>query len=548
MPAVPRSASILAPRPSFAVAALVAIAALVAFAACGGAQPEPPASTAGTSKTSSNSELLRFLGEADPAYIAACRKAAADHDVAVKELLYLPPDLKTVAWPLPVSPDSDGLVHEAALLDGLRAAKVRVVLVQARGGIGKTELSKTLVAELCGQVPTFRVDLPALYAMGVPATGGNPLVTAFLAQLKLDADQTETMHNLLESGRWLLVLDAIEEVATATRPAVLVALSEVRTKYPNAQVVVMARPSIYEKWYTLQGLDAVLELPPLDCGRARSSLVRMSEDDAERHRIANFVATWHLDRQSLLGQQCYFPYLATYRDIQVVQRLSKSYDPNKDEMGGLQATLTQVHEAIIAERLQKELAHLQWTGDQVLAAVDAMVAKGGFVDGNWDLLFTTQRCLDSQPGGDNPQNRQVCEKIFQSVLFERIAGTGEAGGTARAEWKFGHQAVADLFVARWIESALARTPSSCAAVEQQADMFDGKEVAGYLAGRPQGARCLVHVTRAMCKAGGFKKTDVALLYKGLPLGATRAGFVKAAREFESKNGADACVTKTLAAL
>lgn len=501
---------------------LLTLALPLALSGCGGAQ-----STDGAPATP---------------YVAWCQKARADHDKDVRDLVYLRPDFKAILWPYGGT-DSDGMLHEAGLFDALRAGQAHWTYVQARGGIGKTELSKAIAASMCSEVPAFRVDLRSLYGPSAPTSTGN----AIEAELAREAPGVQKDVDPLGSERAIVTLDAIEEVTTARRAEALQAIAEVRGKHPKAQVVLMGRPSVYETNYGIKDFDAIVELPPLDCGRARSSLARLSDDEADRKRILAFVATWNLDRQSLVGQQCYFPYLATYRDIGVVQRLAKTFNPDT-EMGGLQATLSQVHEAILAERLLKELTDLQLTADQALQAVDAMVARGGFDNGEWNLTFTVPRCLQAQPGGDTPRNRAVCEKLFQSVLFERIAGTGAGADAAGAQWKFGFQDVADLFVARWMEAQLAATPGQCTVVTQQADMLAGKTIAGYLVGRPNGARCLQPVARALCKDGGFNKSKVTMLYKGLPLGPTRAGFVQQARDAEVKQGADACMTQVLGAL
>lgn len=476
----------------------------------------------------------------DSHYAVMCRKAMSDHQNDVKSLVYLRPDFKTLKWTLGGA-DADGMVHEATLFDQLRQNKLHFVMIEARGGIGKTELSKALVAETCGTAPAFRIDLRDVYGPTSPAAG-NSIELALSAQLASAGDSS--LQDRIGHGRFLLAIDAIEEVPTDRRPKALQDIAELRTKHADAQIVLLGRPSIFENTYGIPNFDAILQIPPLDCGRARSSLVRLSDDDADRHRLNGFVATWALDRQGMQGQQCYYPYLATYRDIQVVQRLAKTFNPDT-EMGGLQATLGQVHEAILGERLQKEVADLGITPAAALQAVDAMVGLGGYADGEWNLTFGIDRCLKSQPGGDTPRTRQVCEKLFQSVLFDRIDGSPDP---AKAEWRFGHQDVADLFVGRWMEAQLGKTPTSCAVIEQHADMLGGKTIAGYLVGSENGARCLAQVTHALCKDGGFNKTKVSLLYKGLPLGPQRVEFVKQAKDYEAKHGAETCATKILGAL
>ena len=492
--------------------------------------------------------LHKFVEEGSSSHTNACRTAAAQHAAAVRQLDYLPPRLKALKWAFELPEEDDGMIKETALVDALREGKVRYLFVQARGGVGKTELSKSLVAQTCSTVPAFRVDLKEAFGGTDPAHGQNRIVKALSETLQLQggAEAKKKLTDLLPDSRWILLLDSLDETQ-GDRTEIREAIDDLRAHHPQATVVVFGRPSIFEQFYGLVGFDAVLELPPLDCGRARSSLVRLAEDDVERDRMTSFIKTWNMESQSLIGQQCYYPYLSTYRDIQVVQRMAKTFNPDT-EMGGLQANLTQVHEAVLAERLEKELVEMKWKGEQALQAVDAMVRHGAYADGEWNLVFTIKRCFGSLPGGDTPANREVCEKIFQSVLFEKIGGTGEGTKNA-AEWKFGHQTVADLFVARWLDAELAKTPERCDLLDAHTDMLGGKDIAGYLVGRPNGARCLAQVTHALCKvAGGFQKSNVTLLYKGLPLGPQRAILVKAAKDHEASHGAEPCVTQTLGAL
>ncbi|MSP91893.1 MAG: hypothetical protein EXR79_08865 [Myxococcales bacterium] len=495
------------------------------LAACGGAQ----------SPSDTPASLDRAAG-----LVSACREAATLHAQSIKDLAYLPPKLKVIRWIDEPTPEADGMIPEADLLEALRSGRARFVHVQARGGIGKSEMSKAIAAEICNTVPTFRADLRELF-LQPGGQDANTLVGAVATQSGMAApEQRGGLVDMLGRQRWVLVLDSIEELPAARRPAALAALAALRAQFKAVQVVVMGRPAVFDVTYGLQGLDGHLEVPPLDCGRARSNLTRLSEDDEDKARMAAFVETWHLDRQSLVGQQCYFPYLATYRDVQVVQRLAKAFQPDA-EMGGLRSNLATVHEAILAERLLKELQHIGWDGPRVLGLVDAMVTNGAIVDGDWNLAFKVERCVQAQPGDAGPDARQVCEKIFQSVLFEPMVAT-------TPQWKFGHQTIADLFVARWIEAQLSKTPGNCDIVTQQAEMIAGKEVAGYLVGRPFGAKCLAQVARALCSQGGFKKNDVAMLHKGLPLGPTRSEAVKAAVQWEEKNGKDACASKVVGAL
>lgn len=499
-------------------------AAAVLLSACGGPQ------------------LMEFVNDQPGQYRQKCQSTWAAHEKAVKQLEYLRPTLRAHLWQTTPAADADGFVPEDALMDALRAGRVKAVYVQARGGIGKTELGKAIVADTCSSVPAFRVDLKELAGKG---TGSDVLVQAVAAQVQVSADDGKTLRDLLGKQRWILVVDALDEIDAAARTQLLTAVQDLRSQHPQMQLVLLGRPSVYDQYYGVQGLDAVVELPPLDCGRARSALLRYAEDAGVKSQVFAFLTAWNLDRQSTIGQQCYYPYLATYRDLQVVVRLAQKFDTSKGEMGGLQHTLSEIHEAILAERLQKELVELALEGQAVLTAIDALVGLGGYEGSEWNLSFQLQRCLQSQ-GGDSAKARLLCENLFQSVLLERIGG--HAGEVKGAEWKFGHQALADLFVARWMEGKLAKTPGDCKVVEEQAEMIGGKEVAGYLVGRPAGSKCLAQVAQALCKASGFQKNNVSLLHKGLPVGPERRGVVQTAKDWAASHGGDECTNKTLAAL
>ena len=472
--------------------------------------------------------LREFLDGETPDYVNTCRKTALEHEVAVNDMTYLRPQLHARVWPLTLRPDSDRMVSEQVFFDALREGKLKFVLLQARGGVGKTELSKALAAEACASLPTFRVDLVELYGADANVTGANLIVDSVGKQLKVqDGGQRQSMEQLLAEGRWLLIADSLDEVPNDRRPAVIDALTEMKKRFPSVQILVLARPSVFDDRYGLTAADAVLELPPLDCGRARSSLTKVTDDKDEATRISNFAHDWKLDRQSTIENRCYFPFMSTYRDLQAVQKLAKDFATDERL-----TNLSTVHEAIIAERLTKELQELKWTGEQALAAVDKLVAEGGWVpsedgkDGAWNLTMTLERCLKSQ-GGDTAQARNVCERLFQSVVFERIQGA--------REWKFGHSAVADLFVARWLEQQLAKTPGKCDALDAPSALLDQKEhkdVGLYLLSRPNGSKCLGPVTKALCATNGGPVGLSTTIARSLPVGDARLQAIASARDAE----------------
>lgn len=483
--------------------------------------------------------LQQLAQEPPSAYGARCATEGAEHDKAVRELTYLRPSFKTLQWQAQPAANEDGVLSEAKLLQALSEGAVRSLLIQARGGIGKSESARAMFAELCPKIPIFITDFKDLAKQ---AGSEAAVVKAVAQQLSLSADAEAGLGDLLGKSRWLLVVDSIDEVAPALRDPALAALGKLQAKYPSLQMVYLGRPAIYQQAYGIANLDAVLEMTPLDCGRARSALLRKAVDRADRDRIDGFVRAWRLDRQAVMGQQCYYPFMATYRDLDAVQALATTFDPAK-ERGGQAHTLAQVHVAILSERMRKELAELKIPVEEAMAAVDKMLQADGYKDGEWNLTFSVPRCLAAE-GGDNDRNRHLCEELFQSVMFERIGGNG--GAVKGAEWQFAHQPLADLFVARWLDAALAKSPD-CQPLVEHAKALPGKEVPGYLAGMAGGQKCLATLVTGACGDGSKPEALISQLRQGLPAEAgARAATVQAAKAAAPKG--NACVDAVLGKL
>ncbi|MCO4763021.1 MAG: hypothetical protein KC502_16005 [Myxococcales bacterium] len=489
-----------------------------------------------------------FLQTDDLPYATSCRAYAAKHRKAVDELAYNPPTLLVHNWPKPVAGGKNAVMTEASFVARISKGQARRVMVVARGGVGKSTLAKALESKFCGATPTFRVDLntdvAARIARGVK---GNAIMAQVEAKLALEkrVSDRETFRELLKTGAFILLLDSLDEVPVAIRPKVVAQINAVSAKYETtAQILIFARPAVLKPDYGITGIDAKVQLPALTCGRARSTLRWTAKNDGGESRTEQFIRTYYIDRQSKVRDQCFYPYMAAYRDIQVVQRLASKFNP-KGNLGGLVASLSGVHQTIIAERLGKELSALKWSTEQVLGSIDRMVRQDGRTEGSWNLEFTMDRCRKSVAADGAKtgavKTNYICEKILQSALFSRVSGV--------KEWKFAHKNVADLFLARWVDREIKRTGGSCDVVDHHADWLSSKDVSGYLVGQPTGRTCLLQVTRALCK-GGFSRSHVDLLYKGLPIGAARGVVVAAAKKAaaDAKVAADSCEMKTLGAL
>lgn len=490
--------------------------------------------------------LQDYVQEDDRPYAAVCNKAQSERNRAVAEKTYLQPMFHAHVWNTEPAPNADQRLHENAVLKALRDGRVKTAFVQARGGIGKTEFARALAASECRDLPSFLLDFKEIAKAG----GTEQAVVQLIAKQTGAApgDDFKLLNQFLLKERFLLIVDSLDEVSPGQRAPVLSALVNLRKQFAGAQIVLLGRPAIYETYYGIAGFDAFLELDPLDCTKAMSAFSLYVKDAEASKRVYGFVKAWGLDREGRAGDRCYHPFLSTYRDLQAITRMAEKFDESKDEMGGIQFSTTQVHEEILAERVKKELGELGMSPADLWKTVDNILNKDGFVGGEWNLAMTIQRCLAAQPGGDNGRNRQLCEELFQSVLFERVGGN--LGSVAEAEWKFGNQAQADLFTSRWLDAELGKQNGNCAMLDAHSVMFDGsKEVAGYLVGRPHGGKCLAKVAQLLCKAKpDAKKLHVKQLYRGLPPGDARRPLVSAAKEAAAKSTPDSCTVDVLGAL
>lgn len=494
------------------------------------------------------STLQDYVAQEPLPYAAKCQEKAKDHAHRVAELQYNPPKLLVTRWTKTLSGGKHATLDEQDFIDALVQGEARFVMLNARGGVGKSTFAKAIEAQACGRLPTFTVDLRADVAghFADNKDAGNLILAAIEHQLRIDgdADRRDAFRAMLKKGSFLLLLDSLDEVPIDVRPKVLEHVQGIRDTFKQTgQMVVFGRPSIYSVDYGIKGLDANVELPELTCGRTRATIDWTTEDDAERAALKQFIKVYALDEQNKKHGQCHLPYMSTYRDIQVVQRLARAFNP-KTEMGGLASNLATVHEAIVAERLNKELAFLQWDQPTALAAIDNVVRVHGRDDGEWNLEFTVARCLEAQgakPGEDKAaadKHRWICEKILQSALFSRVGGV--------EEWAFSHRHIADLFLARWLDREIKRL-GTCDVVTQHAAWIADKRVAGYLMGQPDGRNCLFEVSAAVCVKHGYDRNDVGMYYRGLPVGDARTPIVAAALKKSSTSG-NACAHKAISGL
>lgn len=476
--------------------------------------------------------LTEFVAAPEVGYTAACSRKAAEQQKSVDDLRYFPPKIVVRRWPKELPGGKDASLEDRQLADKIAKGEAKRIMVVARGGVGKTTLGKALEAMACNQVPVFRVDLNQDVAVHLASNkGGNSVLAAIERQVGVDKDvgRQESFRELLAVAPTVLLLDAIEEVPMADRAKVVEQVTALSEQMPQMRWVVFARPAVFDADYGFPNIDGLVEISTLDCSQSKSVLRWTAPDKDHQARAENFMRTYRLDRQANRGDRCVYPYLAAYRDLEVLARMAEKFEPKGDE-GGLTASLSEVHETIVGERLRKELAALDWSPGKVLAAIDRMVQVDGRADGTWNLIFTVKRCLEAigDDAQGDVQRRYVCEKVLQSALFDRLLGA--------EEWRFDHQNVADLFLARWLDRELGRFKGDCEIVDKHAAWIGERDIAGYLVGQTNGRRCLPQVAAAMCAAHGetFERGLGDLLYKGLPMGTERRALVDDARKAVSR--------------
>jgi len=121
-------------------------------------------------------------------------------------------------------------------------------------------------------------------------------------------------------------------------------------------------------------------------------------------------------------------------------------------------------------------------------------------------------------GGLGVQNfpERVCERIFQSALFEPRTGGG---------FRLAGAGLVDLFLGRWLDQQIDPKALDCKAVLKHASVLQGRDVFVFLLGQPQGMRCIMPLLDDRC--GREPKSDqIEALDDGLPTGRAREALVE----------------------
>lgn len=493
---------------------LFAVACLLALDACGGPEVKTAAAPAGPG----------------PAYQQACAASQQKRAEEIAAKKYLPIELAVHQWPgreLDVS--KVGYLKEEDLAAALSAAvapgqpRVRAALVLARGGIGKSRLAESLAAQSCAKMPFFRLDLnldavPKLEK----AVAGSNVIAAVVAQQLGESDPAKAEAHLkatLGDQPWVAVLDSLDETPLLTRDSLAKQIDDLVTRVaPQARAVVMTRPPVFSSNYGITTIDARLELPNLTCEESEAALARNVADPEERKNMDEFIKRYGLDRKVTTFDRCYYPHLATYRDLQVVQRLAKNAAVGKDtpDFKTFQNSRAQVYTYFVTAQLLRDLQGVALTPADAVGVVDAMVAAAKPDQGQRNLPFRLEDCVAASTLADTTAKQLSCERLLQSALFKPAGGPGE--------FHFNNQSLGDLFLGRWTARSLvgADGKPTCKVIETKAALLESNEVAGFLVGQPQAQACLIEIGQVMCSRGGHLQHIYEQFDQGLPSGPARA--------------------------
>jgi hypothetical protein len=471
-------------------------------------------------------------------YEATCRQRSEKQAKELTEGAYNPAVVFVHKWP---GNQTETLLPEARLSAALEAGDIKRFVVIARGGLGKSRLGESLRAQLCGVLPTFLVDLKDIAAKPEDA------LIAAIAKDAGVADRAGLAKDLT-GKRFLVLLDAIEEVDLPRRAAVMAEVANLGKQFPQVQIALLERPPVLDADYGFSHADAVVEIPPLECKVTEAFIAREFPSGPDRLRFEQFLKRFGLDEKAQFGLQCVHPYLSTYRDIQTMAAFEKKALAPE---GAARVSPAAVYEALVGARLQKEFAQLNWGQPEALDMVDRLVRMQTSTKGQHSLLFDLTGCakaIDAKwgtaavdagvEGDDAARRRAVCEKTFQSALFQRAQGVDS--------WVFADRNTTDLFEARWLNSEVARTPAGdCKVIAERGDLLANPGVLRFFAGQPFGQRCLGHTVAALCAKGEAAATLADTLDLGLPAGQARSQALLDARAQATNLGQGACVSAVL---
>ena len=234
----------------------------------------------------------------------------------------------------------DYLLPVGTKIENVFAAAERVLLVLGEPGAGKTTMLLQLVSHLLAAAESDdSCPMPAVFALSA-YRDGRPLTDWLVDQL---ANNYETPRKLaaqwIDAGRFVPLLDGLDEVDPALRPTCAEAINAFRQQHPGVALLVTARSRDYQTLATRLNMDKAIVLQPLTPEQIDTYLSRRGP------RLAGL-------RQSLAADPTLRELAQTPLMLSIMTLAYRRMPEEGGEMGGRLLTSTQLFD-VYAERMAR---------------------------------------------------------------------------------------------------------------------------------------------------------------------------------------------------
>ena len=173
------------------------------------------------------------------------------------------------------APEYDFLLPVGTKIEDVFAAAERVLLVLGEPGAGKTTMLLQLVSHLMAQAESNEnCPMPAVFSLAT-YTNGRSLAQWLTEQLAGNYEVPRKLgEQWIDSSQFIPLLDGLDEVDPAHRPACAEAINEFRARHPGVSLLVTARNRDYQALATRLHMDKAIILQPLTPEQIDTYLMR----------------------------------------------------------------------------------------------------------------------------------------------------------------------------------------------------------------------------------------------------------------------------------
>ncbi|MSP91089.1 MAG: hypothetical protein EXR79_04685 [Myxococcales bacterium] len=384
--------------------------------------------TAGSACAAANEQLLLQYLDDTPVRAGGvwCSAVSVEHEAQLQLREYLPPELTVHRWQGGAPAPDEPPLPEAQFFAALEQRTVQLVLITALAGLGTTRFADTMEASLCRTRPILRIEGNPEFAARVKAAkeGDDPVAEAIAQRLGVpDPAKQGELRALLDTARWVLLIDSLHDLPPADRGLVIRHLQGYIDRHPrNLQTVVLARPNVV-RGDELGVFDAVLEIPELTCARTEAKVQHALRSKPRADRFWQWAKATGVDDQVRDGAACRYRYLSTFRAVQVGIEVAVAGgidQPQADFDAALALPpetrvekFTSAFLAPDARKLGIEPGRLVHVAAKLVASVEP--GKAG------EAAFTVPGCAKLVDGVSGLKDREfACERVLGVPLFVQV--------------------------------------------------------------------------------------------------------------------------------